>query len=160
MTILSDIEKVTDESFLFVLFDTLFLISPGLLIIYYFHRDLFLNLDSIKLVLLSIATTLPFLCWNIILIFQLLYRGKLIDANEKKSFFFMVSVALIGTNTFVYMMLFVSYTLGTSFKSSLIFVVVIEVLLTILTVLVNRRMKNIIKKSNEQPIDYVPIFPR
>ena len=76
MTILSDIEKVTDESFLFVLFDTLFLISPGLLIIYYFHRDLFLNLDSIKLVLLSIATTLPFLCWNIILIFQLLYRGK------------------------------------------------------------------------------------
>ena len=143
MTIISEIEKVTEGSFLFVLFDILFLISPGLLTIFYFHRDLFLSLDPIKLILLSIAITLPLLCWNIILLFQLLYRGKLIDSDEKKSFFFIVSVALLDTDISLCILLFISYLLGFSFKKALLLMVFVKVIYTICFILLDLLIKHL-----------------
>lgn len=156
MSILRDIEKITEENFLFVLFDSFFLISPGVLTIFYFRSDILSDLDSIKIILLSVAVSLPFILWNFLMIFSLIYRGKLLDVGEKKLTFFILTSALALTSFIIYLLLFISYLFVISFKISLFLFLGLEFSLTILTLLVNKRMLAKINRPDSQPIDYIP----
>ncbi|MBR9865883.1 MAG: hypothetical protein GYB20_02170 [Oceanospirillales bacterium] len=63
---ISELKGVTvRQSFIF-LFVFLGSVSPGALIIFHFDRDLFTNLDSIKLIVLSLAISLPVVLLNLI----------------------------------------------------------------------------------------------
>ena len=64
MSILSEIEKIKERTFSLVLLSILLLIAPGVLIIFEFYRDLFSSMDSIKLILLSLAIITPFVFIN------------------------------------------------------------------------------------------------
>ncbi len=60
MSILQDFfEKFKDDLFWFIFLDIIFLISPGFLVIFIFFRDIFLTLDTLKLILLVISITAP-----------------------------------------------------------------------------------------------------
>ena len=156
MSIFSEIEKVTEENFLIVLFDAILLVSPGLLTIFYFHKDTFLVLDSLKLILLSITTTLPFVFWNIILLSLLIFKGKIMDTNDKQITFKLLTISLYITNFIFYAILFISYLFKLYFKTSLFFIIVLEAILTVVVLILNKNIKNKINKTDSQPIDYIP----
>ena len=158
MSFISEAEKITEANFLFVLLDAIFLVSPGLLVVFHFNRELFLGLDSIKLILLSIASTLPLVCWNIILLTYLIYKGK-IEADERKEVFFTFSFSLAATSFIIYFLLFISYLFPLSLRTSLFTLLGIEVVLTITLLVINWRAARKIKNSKEQPIDYSPLYP-
>lgn len=142
MNILSKIEKVTEESFLFILFDGILLVSPGLMAIFYFYRETFLLLDTIKLILLSIAITLPIVCWNILLLLSVRYRWRLIDRGEKRFLFIALTGSLWLTNYFFGVGLFLTYLLKINFWFTIVYA---EIGLTIIILIVNKMQK---KKKN------------
>ncbi len=61
MSFFDGIEKIKKKEFGFGLFGMLMLISPGFLAIFYYQRNLFIELDFFKLIMLSIAFVSPYL---------------------------------------------------------------------------------------------------
>ncbi|UTW03099.1 hypothetical protein KDX31_17500 [Amphritea atlantica] len=86
---ISELKGVTiRQSFIF-LFVFLGSVSPGALIIFHFDRDLFIDLDSIKLIILSLAITLPVVLLNLFVAsvhsdsYDL--KDKMNDINKQKA---------------------------------------------------------------------------
>lgn len=61
---ISELKGITIRQSIIFLFVFLGSVSPGALIIFYFDRDLFINLDSMKLIVLSLAISLPVVLLN------------------------------------------------------------------------------------------------
>lgn len=59
-------ENIANSTFLLGFFSFLFLILPGVASLFIFERELFINLDWIKLVLLSASITIPIALLNIV----------------------------------------------------------------------------------------------
>lgn len=57
---------------------------PGILFIFVYKKDLFLKLDYIKLLLLSISLTLPIVLLNSILLFFYFFRQNLLDKRNEE----------------------------------------------------------------------------
>lgn len=64
MTVKSFVKTIQDKSLLLALFATLATILPGLTIIYLYQPELLMTLDWVKLILLSISFTAPFVIFN------------------------------------------------------------------------------------------------
>jgi hypothetical protein len=79
----SEFVKILDSrNFLLGFFSTIFLILPGVLIIFLFDRNLFLELDWIKLILLSASITAPLVFLNFMIIS---YLDKVTLSDNKQS---------------------------------------------------------------------------
>lgn len=156
MSFLQDIEKITEERFLIILLDSIFLFSPGLLTIFYFWNNIFLESESVKLILLSLAISSPFVLWNFLLLFAVVYKGKLSDFNEKDLTFALFTATLVLTNILFYLLLLASYIIEISFQSSLYLLIGIELVLFIIVLVLNKKIAKKIGKSDQQPIDYIP----
>lgn len=61
---ISELKSVTVRQSIIFLFVFLGSVSPGALIIFHFDRELFINLDSMKLIVLSLAISLPVVLLN------------------------------------------------------------------------------------------------
>jgi len=61
MSILSDFQNIEKEPVALAILDLLLMTSVGMLAIFYFDKNLFLTLDTIKLILLAISITTPFI---------------------------------------------------------------------------------------------------
>ncbi len=60
------VELIKDKDFWLILFDIIFLISPGILVLFTFYRnDIFISIDVLKLILLSISISGPLAMVNI-----------------------------------------------------------------------------------------------
>lgn len=66
MGVLAELEKIKDGHVLLGILNILLLIAPGVLILFWFHQNLFLSLDWVKLLLLSSAISAPFVFLNIL----------------------------------------------------------------------------------------------
>src|SRR4051812_39403579 len=66
MSILSELEKIKDATFGAVFLCLTLLIAPGFGLIFIFKRELLIQLDIIKLVILSISIQMPFLLTNFV----------------------------------------------------------------------------------------------
>ena len=125
------IGKIIEESFWVGLFALVFLIAPGLMIIFYFYPDLFLSIDTIKLILLSLAFTTPVVLINMFLF------GKIM--NKKSNIAVDSIFAIFLTSSIIYIGLFISYLFKLSFGNFIFLNIVLEIILIILisTILVS-----------------------
>ena len=147
MSFLSDIENIKKETFWLALFDVIFLISPGFLILFYFKQNIFLDLDSIKLILLSVSIVTPFVLVNFLTIIFLLTAQK-IEIKSDDTFSF-ITLGIFFTNIIFYILFLVSYLLNLSFKIIMFWLIGIElfffclsIVIVILTKLKNSKTKN------------------
>lgn len=67
MGIISDLEKISANKVTVYTLLILTLISPGLLFLFLYLRGLFLQLDVIKLIMLSVAISVPILLINVVI---------------------------------------------------------------------------------------------
>ncbi len=95
MSILSELfEKLDDKVFWIALFDLLFLIAPGFIIIFLFREDLFREMDTWKLILFSISIT------GLLYFFNILLEKSFI--KDKKDLFANHSVGILMTGLILY----------------------------------------------------------
>ncbi len=136
MSIISEFEKIKHPHFLLVIFALLFSIAPGLMVVFLFHRDIFFNVDSLKLILLSIAITSPFIFYNSVC-FALMSKSSKpkiapLDKPSQSSderFFADVAISSIATGTIFYIALLLKYVLPITIelKGFIIILLIIEI---------------------------------
>ena len=80
MGLITDIEHFSGRSFV-KLIDFLLLVSPGSLIIFHFDRTLIINLDVLKIMLLSCAISLPLF---LIMFFAVGIMDSLLGVSDEK----------------------------------------------------------------------------
>lgn len=103
-----------EPAFTIAIFDILFLITPGIACIFFYKNDLFLSLDWIKLVLLSVSITSSLSFFNIMM-FDSIYNK---DNKNEKSFFIDLSIGIILSGMIIYAIIFVAYILSLSLRHS------------------------------------------
>ncbi len=108
MSLFTELEKIKDDAFLVPLFTVIFLISPGILFIFLYMRDIFLAVDFFKLILVSIAITTPLILGNAALIAVLDEQKR----NEKNSFFYSVALSAIMTGLILDLMMICFYSIS------------------------------------------------
>ena len=128
---------VTDRAFIVGVLDILFLIAPGVAVVYYFNPILFASLDWVKLTLLSLAVTAPLSFVNTI--FTVVLEG-VIKGNEI-DLFGVLSFAINCTGVVIYITLGMSYFFAKSFHDSAMFLSIIEFALLIYSAFRARRHK-------------------
>ncbi len=133
---------VKDKQMLLAFFDFVFLFLPGVLIIFFFKRDLFISIDWVKLVLLSGAIMTPIHLFNSSLILSLER-----EENEE-TFFFGLTKSIWVTSIFLQIVLFITYALKLSFKDFVGIVFWVELLGTVISYETDRRRKA--KEAKEQ----------
>ena len=122
---MNDIEKIKSETFIFGFLDVLFLILPGILIIFLNKIELFLSLDWIKLVLLSASITTPFALLN-----TLIFVVKTAESSNKTNgddLFGQLSLGIIITGVFLLVVTGVLHIFGKSLFSAFVFISITEI---------------------------------
>lgn len=113
-----DLENLKHPDFVFLVMATIFLITPGILVTFYFFRDIFNAIDTVKLIFLSIALVSPFVTINT---FLLLYANTDDKSPEKdrEQFYpsFLGSVFLSGL--LLYIAVFIGYNANLEFHKVL-----------------------------------------
>jgi|SRR3989344_6131697 len=112
-------EDFTNSNFLLAFFSFLFLLLPGVASIFIFDKDLFLNLDWIKLVLLATAITLPLSLINIIL---LIIQGAKNGSKTEDFLYFTLGTTLAGLSIYVVLAIsyFITMSLGKAISVALV----------------------------------------
>ena len=131
MDLISEImDNFKKEIFWLVFFTCIFLIAPGFLTIFYFDRSLFVNLEVIKLILLSILFAAPFVLINTFF-WGLIYAAGDVKMDFDGSYFLII-LGVFLTNIIFYCVLFFSYLIGLSFKTAIFSLVGLESLIIVL----------------------------
>ena len=135
---LSDFENITKEPIAQFILDLLFIIGGGILAIFYFDRNLFLTLDAVRLILLAIAVTIPFIT-----------LGSVIFVPVLNSTFQAFSAGIFIAGTSFVSSLFFNYLFGshraTSLRSTILLTIFFEILTIVL--IFNERKKNKFSKN-------------
>lgn len=132
MSFLSDIEKIKEETFWVALFDIIFLISPGFLILFYFKQNIFLDLDSIKLILLSVSIIAPFVFLNFLII-VILSAAQKAEIKSDDTFSF-ITLGIFFSNIIFYILFLVSCLLNFSFRITMFWLIGIELFFFFLSI--------------------------
>ena len=132
------IKSITEDYFWLGLFDLMLLITPGFLLIFYFDRTLFMSLDTLKLILLSVAFVAPFALVNA---FSLL---SMREETEKEAVVICFSLGIFYAAFSCFLALFISYL----FK--LAFIITIFMLLGLNIILVAIAIEEHIKGGKEK----------
>jgi len=131
MDLISEImDNFKKEIFWLVFFTCIFLIAPGFLTIFYFDRSLFVNLEVIKLILLSILFAAPFVLINTFF-WVLIYATDEVT-TDFDGLYFLIILGVFLTNIIFYCVLFFSYLIGLSFKTAIFSLVGLESLIIVL----------------------------
>lgn len=144
MSFLSEIERIKEETFGVAIIATILLIVPGLTFIFYFSRELFIALDIIKLVLLSISLIAPFLFVNFIIFATISESNKSGLRGSKENVFMALTVSLIFSAAILYITLLMAYFFEFSFRTSLGWASGLQLILVLLFVF--GTVKNLQKK--------------
>ncbi len=134
---LKDIKILESESFIFTLFNFLFLVLPGIAIVYTFNHELFMTADWIKIILLSGSITTPLVLVNtfIVSIFQ---HSK--NSNDGDSLFISFFLSVVLSGLVLYTTILLHYLFDKSFRDGVYFILVIEAILIILISLRIRKL--------------------
>ncbi|MEY4602617.1 MAG: hypothetical protein RL292_558 [Candidatus Parcubacteria bacterium] len=125
MGIITEIQGIKSRTFMIGFFDLLFLILPGIMVIFLHRIDLFQSLDWIKLVLLSASIVAPLAFMNT-LAFQVVEK-----TNSDDGLFMDFSLGIILSGILVYIAVGLFYLLGKPLKSSILLISIIEGILFI-----------------------------
>ena len=138
MTFLKEIEKIRTYTFCIAIFDLILLITPGLFFFFIFFQNLFINLDLIKLVLLSISLNIPFVTINVFLV-AANTNLSLLNSNKESELFDIISLSLLLTGYFMFLILFISYLFSFTARNTLFIIIGLESIALILGVTVSMR---------------------
>lgn len=114
-------ENLENSTFLLGFFSFLFLILPGIALLFVLERDLFLSLDWIKLILLACAISVPVAFCNIILSVSL-------TGTSRKEDFMHFSLGIIMGGLSLYIALAISYFKQMSIPSVIMLSLVANIL--------------------------------
>ncbi|MEK7629347.1 MAG: hypothetical protein AAB394_02375 [Patescibacteria group bacterium] len=148
MSIFSEIEKITKETFLLIFLDILFLISPGAIVIFYFYRDIFISLDTLKLVFLDIAIISPIVSINTFLSYGLFYK---VDEDKKTGdelLFIAVTNSLLITSVVSYTSLAITHVFKSSLNDFLLYFAIFEMVFFLIFLLINLKVNKVKKIKN------------
>jgi hypothetical protein len=123
---LNNIKVVENESFILTIFNILFLVLPGVGILYVFNNALFVNSDWIKIILLSGAITAP-----LILINTLVMVILLIEKNKDSSLFIPFSFGIFLSGLLLYGIIGVHYIFDKPFRHGVYFIIIVEAILLV-----------------------------
>lgn len=118
------VRVVQSSEFVVSFLATVFMISPGIAIIFQFDKSLFDHLDWIKMLLLAVSVTSPLVLLNTFVAGAFL-EGSAQDPN-KKDFFVCFVLAILLSGMLLYLCVGLSYFLERSFRESAIFIGVLE----------------------------------
>lgn len=134
MSWLNEIEKIEKRSFWFGLLDLILFVSPGLVFIFLFKREMFFGTEFIKLITLSISLVVPLVIINTILIL-ISFLASTEDETMEQDLFISVSLSLIMTSLIFYAISILRYFVGFSLKIGLLLLGGSELILAILFII-------------------------
>jgi len=115
-------ENIANSTFLLGIFSLLFIILPGVASIFIFAKELFINLDWVKLLLLSASITTPGALLNVI-------ASLLLSGTSIKDDFSHVSLGIIMGGLSIYLVLGISYLKSMSLPWVIILVLIVNIIL-------------------------------
>ena len=130
------LEALQSKTFLLSFFALLFLILPGVAIIFLFDESLFRSLDWVKLLLLSASITMPFALLNG---FMEMERSEL-DNNQPIFFLNLVGGTIIA-GLELYLVMSVTYLFELPIQSAFLFIFAL-LILQMLMLVVKKLSKN------------------
>ncbi len=132
MSILNDIEKVTDHSFIFSLITLLILIIPGSTFIFLTNKELFVATDLFKLLLLSIGVSTPLIISNVLL--MILKDTPEEFKSEGRLFALFITASFLAALV-IYMTVLCAYFFTLPFSESFKLMIILQTLLFIIQIL-------------------------
>ncbi len=133
---IKDIQSLTWNQTLGVIFGFLSSLSPGFLTLYLFKPDLVSNLDTFKIVIFSLALSLPIVVLNMALTFNLP------PEDESESEFETALRSLFVTSVVFYPSILMAYIFKYNFKEFLSVLLLIQILIYIGSVIMAKFEKN------------------
>jgi|SRR5665213_169288 len=130
-----------DKTSVLLLIDIIFLILPGIALIYLFNVNLFESLDWIKLILLSLSISTPLAFLNA------LFAETLERQGTEEEFFLYFTLSVIFTGLLLYGIVIVCYLTGRTLREGFIFLATIEVILLICSWFTDRKNQKKFKRS-------------
>ena len=121
---LSDLKYIEEEPVAMFFLDLMFLIAPGISLIFYFYQDIFLALDVLKLILLSISFIAPLISVNTVIFLIRSSGGK----GETLA---CLTVGAFFANLIFYFALFISYLFKFSLKTTIFEIIIFEIIFII-----------------------------
>ena len=132
MDIIDQVKKLEAFHFAVVILGFVGTVSPGLLVLFLFKRELFLSLDFLKLILLSISLSLPIILCNLFLV------GPISENNESKiEIRDALAMALVVSSAVFYLPLAVMYLWGFSLHTFVWTLVSLEAVLAVGSVILS-----------------------
>jgi len=129
MSILADLDKVTDSKYLRIFFALLLLITPGVLTVFFYFNDFFVNGSTFKIILLALTIFTPAIVIPLLSIASARTDADLEGEEELFSIFFL---AIFVASLSVYGALVISYFREYTFPGFLLSEIIISVLGSIL----------------------------
>jgi hypothetical protein len=162
-TVFELFKELDVNSFFIVLFMLIAMICPGILIIYLYNNQLFITLNIIKLILLSISISSPVFLFNFIINYfiahRLLNKLSFVDVrvewqNGGQEFMSELSEASIGgsiRNSFfsLYGGILISYIFDLSTFDLIYSIIVLEIFAIIFTYIIEKNTANDLEEHNK-----------
>lgn len=98
MNVITKLKDLHSEDFLLTVLALIFLISPGILTFFFFDRELFLTIDTTKLLFISVSIIIPFIFLNLALTILKFHNPGLSSTNKEDELFIYLLISLIITN--------------------------------------------------------------
>lgn len=136
----SDIGKIAEKNSTLAILSSVFLLAPGIAVIFFFNKPLFVYIDTFKLILLGITFVTPFV--SIFWLFFGIYVFN--EPNQTFTHFLSVVVSTLVCNIFIFLFLGLSYLFSWSFKTflfTLFFVTILFVSILIIAVHSNKKLQ-------------------
>jgi hypothetical protein len=141
------LKSLADGKFILSLLCLLLLFVPGVTYIFYFNSNLFINLDLIKVILLSLAFVTPFIFINFLFLIINSIKNYL-DSNLNSEFFSLFTLSVVYSGILIYTSLIFTYFFQLSFKNSVIICLILELISMFIIGLVIDRNKRINEKNS------------
>ena len=145
MPILSDLEKIESKEFTRIFLVLISLISPGILVIFHFYNQLFLELDFFKLVIFSISLITPMIFLNFITVsfLDIVSSDKSINKKSEESksldkLYILISLTVIFTSFIIYPSLFISIFYSLAFSQFINITISASVLIFIISAILSK----------------------
>jgi len=138
------IESIKSRDTLFSLLGFIFLVAPGVTVIFLFDRDLFLSLDWIKLILLSVSIVVPVAFFNTLF----LMSWDNVKPHEKEGLFKSFIIATLITGLLIDSTAFVGFWFEKPMWWSIKMLIVFECLFVLGALYKERKVRR--KKKDEK----------
>jgi hypothetical protein len=142
MDIIDQAKKLEAQHFVMSILGFVGVISPGFLILFIFKRDLFISLDVLKLILLSVSLSLPIVWCN----FSLWAALSGDSEGAKSGTAGTLVMALLISSVVVYLPLVVTFLWGLGLHTYVWILVVLEIILAVTAILIS--IVDSLKKKN------------